>query len=83
MKATWAEIDGVGVNVFKDPVTDDGTKRSATGRLAVRKTREGLTLIEQADPHQESYSQLQPVWEDGKFLQHQSFEDVRRVLSGG
>lgn len=82
MKATWAEIDGEGVNVFKDPVTDDGTKKSATGRLAVGSLPSGLTLIEKATPDQEKSSYLRPVWEDGKFLRHQSFQDVRRVLSG-
>lgn len=92
MKATWAEIDGKGVNLFKDPVTDDGTKRSATGRLAVYRTEETsggasfgtgeLTLFQDVDPEMEAASELQPVWENGKFLVHQSFEDVRRVLNG-
>ncbi len=35
IKATYAEIDGKGVNLFKDPKTDDGTKKSATGLLKV------------------------------------------------
>ena len=88
MKATWAEVDGKGVNLFKDPITDDGTKRSATGRLSVvRNTSRdhdwgGLFLIQQADEHDEAQSLLKPVWEDGKFLQRQSFEDVRTVLNG-
>jgi len=34
MKATWAQVSGVEHQLFKDPVTDDGTKRSARGRLA-------------------------------------------------
>ena len=49
IKATWAEVDGVGHDIMKDPVTDNGTKRSARGRLAVVRDQEGrLTLIEQA-----------------------------------
>jgi nicotinamide phosphoribosyltransferase len=35
MKATYAKINGQGVNIFKDPITDDGTKKSAKGLLKV------------------------------------------------
>jgi nicotinic acid phosphoribosyltransferase len=83
MKATWAEVDGKGVDLFKDPITDDGTKRSATGRLAVFDDSErGLTLIERATPVHEAVSALQPVWENGQFLVRQTFDSVRRVLNG-
>ncbi|QDF15368.1 phosphoribosyltransferase [Gordonia phage Mollymur] len=81
MKATWAEVDGEGVNLLKDPVTDDGTKRSATGRLAVlRDEEERLHLMERAEPEFEFYSELQPIWENGKFVRRQTFAEVREVL---
>ena len=35
MKATYVEIDGQGVEVFKDPATDNGTKKSAKGLIQV------------------------------------------------
>jgi nicotinamide phosphoribosyltransferase len=67
MKATWAEIDGVGHDLFKDPVTDDGVKKSAKGPLAVVEAENGgIKLIDQATPHQEASDLLQTVWEDGK-----------------
>ena len=51
MKATWVQINGLGRDIQKDPVTDDGTKKSATGRLAVRRTVDGRPyLIEHAEP---------------------------------
>lgn len=83
MKATWAEIDGKGVDLFKDPVTDGGTKRSARGRLAVFHDTFGdsLELVQQATAEQEGDSLLQPVWEDGRFLKWQTFQDVRNVLN--
>ena len=66
---------------MKDPVTDNGTKRSARGRLAVVRDQEGrLTLIEQATPEQEEASELKVVWEDGHPVRTQSFADVRAVL---
>lgn len=91
MKATWAEINGKGVDLFKDPITDDGTKRSARGRLAVardtaRDARPGhpwgeLILLQQVNKYAEEFSLLKPIWENGKFLQYQTFEDVRRILN--
>lgn len=83
LKATWAEVNGKGVNLFKDPVTDDGTKKSATGRLAVHggDGNEDLYLIEKADYLAERMSKLEPVWRDGEFLIHQSFASVREVLT--
>ena len=77
MKATWASIDGAGRDLFKDPVTDSGVKRSAVGRLAVRPGDDGtLRLIERATAADEAESVLRPVWEDGKFVSESSFEQV-------
>ncbi|ANA86435.1 nicotinamide phosphoribosyl transferase [Gordonia phage OneUp] len=81
MKATWAEVDGKGVNLLKDPVTDDGTKRSATGRLAVHRDHGELVLIEKARPGEEVTSLLQPVWENGEFIRRQTFAEVRETLA--
>lgn len=84
MKATWAEVNGKGVNLFKDPITDDGTKKSATGRLAVLGGGdEEFYLIENADEQAELASALQPVWIDGKFVKHQDFANVRETLAKG
>lgn len=85
MKATWAQVDGEGRDMFKAPVTDDGVKKSATGRLAVvgRYGAHGgytLELIERATPEQEAESLLTPVWEDGAFLSTQTFAHVRQTL---
>lgn len=81
VKATWAQIGGVGTNLLKDPITDDGTKKSATGRLAVRRMMSGeLGLIEKATPEQEAVSELATVFEDGEWFRYQSFADVRKTL---
>lgn len=87
MKATWAQVDGVGRELFKDPVTDRvngvSIKKSAKGRLAVLPHPETgvLELVEGATAEQEAASLLQPVWEDGRFLRVQSFADVRAVVA--
>lgn len=82
VKATWMEDKETGGhNIFKDPETDNGLKKSATGRLAVANQMSGeLYLIQEATPEQESYSLLEPVWEDGKFLKTFSFNEVRENL---
>lgn len=69
MKATWAEVDGEGRDLFKDPVTDSGLKKSATGRLAVVEMAGKPVLMEKADPRiEESHeNMLEVVWENGFF----------------
>lgn len=51
MKATWGVLNGEEVFLAKDPKTDSGTKKSATGMLAVvdGKLVEGLTKAQEAD----------------------------------
>ena len=81
VKATYVEVNGEGRNIQKDPETDDGTKKSATGKLAVLHTAQGVPyLVEQATDDQIAKSLLQPVWENGKFITLQSFANVRETL---
>jgi nicotinamide phosphoribosyltransferase len=71
-------IDGEPYDMFKDPITDDGGKRSAKGRLAVHQDENGkYFLIQQATPAQEATSLLRPVWRDGQFLHTESFDVIR------
>lgn len=78
VKATFVIVNGEERNIFKDPKTDDGTKKSATGRLAVGNKADGtLFLIQKAGPEEVKRSVIQPVWENGKFLKEYSFADVR------
>lgn len=81
MKATWVQINERGHDILKDPITDDGTKKSATGRLAVRRMMDSRPyLIEHANPEQEANQELQLVYENGKTLRQSSFADVRDQL---
>jgi nicotinamide phosphoribosyltransferase len=81
MKATWAQINGEPRNLFKDPITDDGLKKSAKGRLAVLPDASGeMYLVSEASVSQEAMSLLRPVWRDGKFLKKFSFAEARETL---
>ena len=84
VKATWVEINGEGREIFKDPITDNGLKKSARGRLAVVNEEGQIVLYD--GKHGAQYEGtdidlLQTVWEDGEFKRYQTFEDVRSVLS--
>lgn len=78
MKATYAEINGVGHNLFKKPVTDNGGKFSATGLLAVVDEDGTRKLIQNASDADMERSLLQPVWISGLYFNNWSFGEVRR-----
>lgn len=81
VKATFVIVNGEERNIQKNPITDDGTKKSATGRLAVAHMANGnLYLIQGATDEQIKNSVLQPVWENGKFLKTFSFAEARAQL---
>lgn len=83
MKATWVKVAGEERPIFKDPVTDNGLKKSARGRLAVLRTQDGeLTLVDEATPEQEAMSELKTVWRDGEFIRKQNIQEIRSVLYG-
>lgn len=77
MKATWAQVAGESRDLYKDPKTDNGLKKSARGRLAVVRNEAGeLELIQGATPEQEAADEFVTVWENGKLLVEYSFADV-------
>lgn len=81
VKATWVEVDGTGIDIFKDPATDSGTKKSARGRIAVVQDPDGeYKLLDGADGARfegTPADKLETVWEDGKFLKEFTFAEVR------
>jgi nicotinamide phosphoribosyltransferase len=86
MKATYAEVDlngsRVGIDIFKDPITDDGTKKSARGlmQIVLDVNTSNLTLIDRATWEQEQDSYLEEVFRDGKLLKDQSLSEIRERL---
>lgn len=86
MKATNVIIDGVETPIFKSPVTDDGVKKSLTGRIAVLRSVDEagqvdpdgrLYAVENASEWALQRSLLTTVWKDGKFVRNMGFEEVR------
>jgi nicotinamide phosphoribosyltransferase len=81
MKATYVVIDGEGQEIFKDPVTDDGIKRSATGLLQVKKENGRFVLYDKVTWEQEQKSELKTVFKDGKLVKEFSLAEIRALLA--
>ena len=80
MKATYVEVNGVGQEIFKDPITDDGIKKSAKGLLRVNAD---LTLSDQVSwKEQEEEGILQVLYRDGMFENYTDFKTIKEKLNG-
>lgn len=82
MKATHAVVDGEGIDIYKDPKTDNGTKKSAKGLLRVEYEDGKFVLYDQQTPEQEKQGCLVEVFRDGKLLVDQSLAEIRTRLHG-
>jgi nicotinamide phosphoribosyltransferase len=80
MKAIYAEIGNEAVDIYKDPATDDGTKKSAKGLLRVEKEGDDFVLYQQQTLEQFSGGALVPVFRDGKLLVRTTLAEMRERL---
>lgn len=76
-KATWAQVDGIGHNLFKDPKTDSGMKKSAKGLLRVDKVDGEYVLRDCVTPEEEADGELKEVFRDGKLLIDHTLAEIR------
>ena len=81
MKATYGEVTGTGREIFKDPVTDDGTKRSAKGLIKIIKENGMYKLIDQVSWNEERYGELREVFRDGKLLIDENLKTIRKRVN--
>lgn len=71
-------------NIYKDPVTDDGTKKSLKGMCAVIDDGLGnLYVKEECTPEEENQGLLQVIYENGKFYNQITLNDVRNTIQNG
>lgn len=82
MKTTFGQFGGEKRALFKKPVTDNGTKVSQKGRVAVLKDPEEGTIW-MTDGHMEDQkdSILQPIFQNGKLLNETTFAEIRARLA--
>jgi nicotinic acid phosphoribosyltransferase len=94
MKATYVELEEeflptpesvewgvrtVGREIFKDPITDDGIKKSAKGLLRVN---EDMSLTDQVSWDEESEGMLKTLYVDGMFESYTNFKTIKEKLNG-
>ncbi len=85
MKATYIEVNGEGREIFKDPITDFGEKKSAKGLLMVidatpNKSSPSYELIDQVSWEHENIGYLDTVFKDGKIIKETSLSEIRSRL---
>lgn len=84
MKMTYAVVDGKGIEIFKDPKTDSGTKKSAKGLLCVvtEESTGKYKVMDRVTPEQEkTQGELRVVFKDGTILINDSIEEIRNRVS--
>lgn len=83
VKSTDVIINGVEKAIQKDPKTDNGTKKSAKGRVIVWNDNGTLRLIDGMNEEQYKNMQgmykdeLQPVMVDGKLVRQETLSEIR------
>lgn len=83
MKATWCQVNGKSYDIFKDPITDDGTKKSAKGLIQIifDTNKNEYFFRDQVDPSEEDASNcLETVFENGKLVKETLLSEIRNRL---
>src|SRR5574338_224092 len=75
-KATFAEINGQEVELFKDPITDPG-KRSHKGRMKLVKENDRYITIDQISAEEELTGELVTVYKDGKIIKDWTLDEIK------
>jgi nicotinamide phosphoribosyltransferase len=86
MKATFAEVDGEERFLLKDPKTDDGTKKSLTGLVAVVKVGGELVATDNLDTktYEANFANidlLEVIFENGEIKREESLSEIRERLA--
>ncbi len=67
--------------MFKDPVTDSGTKKSAKGLLRIESEGGKFVLYDQQNTMKETQGLLEEVFKDGKLTKKTTFSEVVSLLA--
>ena len=82
MKATWCQVNGEGREIFKDPKTDNGVKKSLKGLICVEKDANGQFIaVDQVSADKENTGELKTVFEDGKLLKEWTLSEIRNNVN--
>lgn len=80
VKATFGVVDGQDVEIEKDPITDDGMKKSARGLLRVEQQLGHFELYERQTREGEGRGLLRTIFEDSRMPLLETIADIRTRL---
>jgi nicotinamide phosphoribosyltransferase len=77
-KGAWFKTEDAEYDIYKDPVTDDGTKKSLKGLVAVFQNEDEYFVETQCTDEQETEGELQMIYLDGQFLNQTTLTEIRK-----
>ena len=96
LKTTYGVVNGKELMLYKDPITDDGTKKSQKGMVSVfrdeyfdevmyrdeytKKDKEQAIEMRKAHPTDEHYEMLQTVFLNGELVKESNLQQIRDRL---
>jgi len=81
MSAINYEPKKIAYNIYKDPVTDDGVKRSLKGLLQVKLINDEYIVNQECSWEQEEDSELKTIYENGIFKNLTTLQNIRNNLN--
>ncbi len=81
MKATSVVVAGERREIFKDPITDDGIKKSAKGLVRVDLVAGDYVLVDQVTEEEEKEGELQIIYENGNFRNSTNLQEIREKIN--
>jgi nicotinamide phosphoribosyltransferase len=80
VKSTYCVVDGENRNIFKDPVTDNGLKKSAKGLLKIEVINNKYVLFDEVSIEEEKLGELEIVYENGELCVDHNLKEIRDRL---
>lgn len=86
IKATYSIVDGKEIMIFKDPKTDDGTKKSLKGLCYVEENDGEFSVIDKlnyedyTEINKSGKNKLIKIYEDGKIYNFTTLSKIRERL---
>ena len=81
MKATSVVVHGKRRDIFKDPITDNGVKKSAKGLLQIIEENDSYVLKDEVTEEEEKGGALKTIYENGQFTKMVTLEEIRNRIN--
>lgn len=80
VKSTAGCVGGQYREIFKDPITDNGVKKSAKGFLKVKTVDGKLQVFDQQDKIESEDCEMKCVFRDGELYNEQTISEIRKKI---